>query len=160
MKPTLTILALVVTALALATNQPAPKADASPAFESSLSIANAELKKRVENLQSENARLVADAAAIHAAPLVVTTPGVSTAELVRNSQEPEAKAKAPLAPDVAGKASFDSGPAAYLPAAFVAASRPPVRSQQCSGGQCNPPADTRRYVPLQRARGILFGRRR
>jgi hypothetical protein len=133
----LAIFIALAACIGIAANQPAPKAEASPAIETSLAIENAALKKQVENYKSELAYL--------------------TKQLTESRA---AQAVQPDAPVV------DSLPAAGVPtshAAFVAYG--PTRSQ-CASGQCMQPAAAPKQYQYQsrssqprRFVGRLFGRR-
>ena len=138
MKPTLTILALAITALALATNQPAPKAAASPAPSDRTAEVEA-FQAQVADL-TEQLRVASATTPSHAesepreespAPLVVTTPGPRTQ------------------------------PAAYV-AAYSPLPRHQLRSPQCAGGACGvqAAAEPRRFsFQAQPVRRFLFRRR-
>ena len=169
MKPTLTIIAVLITALALATNQPPPKAEAAPvSVDQSAKIAamqeelydladkNSDLvKENVRLMEQYNAAfnaeakefadsLVADAPAIHAAPAAEgPSAGVlKTAPAVSLRLDTESRLATPQGIPGAGVVS--------LP-------RPLARSQSCAGGQCQLPAqEPRRYQPPPRSRGRLF----
>jgi hypothetical protein len=134
----LAIFIALAACIGIAANHPAPKAVASPAIESSLSIENAALKKQVENFKSEVADL--------------------TKQLTESRAAQAAEPDAPF---------VDSLPAAGVPtshAAFVAYG--PTRSQ-CASGFCQPAAQapkqyqyqSRSSQPRRLFNGRIFGRR-
>jgi hypothetical protein len=129
--------AFAILAATVLTGTP-PKAEASPAIETSLSIENAALKKQVENFKSEVADL--------------------TKQLTESRAAQAAEPDAPF---------VDSLPAAGVPtshAAFVAYG--PTRSQ-CASGFCQPAAQapkqyqyqSRSSQPRRLFGGRIFGRR-
>jgi hypothetical protein len=146
---TIAVLGPALLIVALSGNSDKPKATASPAPIIDHSAELAALKSEISNLQSENARLVADAAAIHAAPLAVTAPGGG------DQNEPDQ----PSARETPAKTPVSSGDQKRF---YVAAPRP---VQSCAGGFCQPAAAPKQYQYQSRSSqprrfvGRLFGRR-
>jgi hypothetical protein len=136
--------------IASAVGKVQPKAAASPSPIIDHSAELAALKSEISNLQSENARLVADAAAIHAAPLAVTAPGGGDQNGPDQPSARETPEKTPVS--AGGSKRF-----------YVAAPRP---VQSCAGGVCMPADQGPRYQyqsrssqPRRLFSGRLFGRR-
>lgn len=96
--------------------------------------------------------------AIHAAQLVVTTPGGDSEQAA--ASHAAGKVLPAPSPGLLGRNQSAHRVIQNTPAAFVSLPSPQARSQSCAGGFCNQPAmPTRRYaVPAQPVRRIFNGR--
>lgn len=128
------IIALLITALALATNQPAPKAAASPA-PPDRSAEVAKLQAEVASLQSQLA------SALETPTAQVVEPDASSGSRETGASDAYSK---PAATSLLGVPTSTAALMAYP-------SPPSARSQSYSGGTCQPAASVpKRYEPMRR----------